>query len=380
MRRETNHARGLLLFEQIGEKALECDLSLRERSLIKSGKDFSRLDQRDEFLEEIGRDHLDLAKQSFFLKSLEDRDAVRRANVQTLRLRLSVQQCHRLAISFLGTLMRFDRRQEAKVGSQHRQRGRESAKFLGVIEGGKFPRDGGDIGLAGELMRQKFGSQSTACVRVCGDQTDASASGSIAGHAKHCGALRRQAVDDRIKLSWVAGGEDDAVAPILQSRLEQLDVSLPHPGILMEGDLYVHSNRSICRGTYPGTQRVEEVRDLLRKNDGDLDSAVELQCHGSEVRLIAYLLGHIEYACFGFQADARTIMQNTVNCADRNTERSGDFFDSTCFGCVVHRVRSRGEKYQSHVTAIPCLAHSPFLSRSRRSDQASHVRCAARCS
>jgi hypothetical protein len=71
-------------------------------------------------------------------------------------------------------------------------------------------------------------------------------------------------------------------------------------------------------------------------------------------------------------------MQNTVNCADRNTERSGDFFDSTCFGCVVHRVRSR--KYQSHVTAIPCPAHSPFLSRSRKSDQASHMRCAARCS
>src|SRR5258708_19957578 len=67
------------------------------------------------------------------------------------------------------------------------------------------------MGLAGELMRQKFGSQSTACVRVCGDQTDASAGGGIACHAKHCGTLRRQALDDRIKLSWVAGGEDDAV-------------------------------------------------------------------------------------------------------------------------------------------------------------------------
>src|ERR1700730_18874987 len=69
MRRETNHGRGFLLFEQIGEKALECDLSLRERSLIKSGKDFSRLDQRDEFLEEIGRDHLHISKQSVFLTS-----------------------------------------------------------------------------------------------------------------------------------------------------------------------------------------------------------------------------------------------------------------------------------------------------------------------
>src|SRR5271156_284661 len=138
MRRETNHGRGLLLFEQIGEKALECDLSLCERSLIKSGKDFSRLDQRDEFLEEIGRDHLDLAKQSFLLKSLEDRDAVRRTNVQALRLRLSMQQRNGLAISFLGTLMRLNRRQEAKVRSQHGQSGRESAKFFGVIEGGKF--------------------------------------------------------------------------------------------------------------------------------------------------------------------------------------------------------------------------------------------------
>jgi hypothetical protein len=34
-------------------------------------------------------------------------------------------------------------------------------------------------------------------------------------------------------------------------------------------------------------------------------------------------------------------MQNSINCADRNTERSGDFFDSTCFRSVVHRVRSR---------------------------------------
>src|SRR5258708_28095937 len=130
MRRETNHGRGLLFFEQIGEKALECDLSLRERSLIKSGKDFSRLDQRDEFLEEIGRDHLDLAKQPFFLKSLEDRDAVRRANVQTLRLRLSMQQCHRLAISFLGTLMRLERRQQAKEGRKTSPRGRESPLTL----------------------------------------------------------------------------------------------------------------------------------------------------------------------------------------------------------------------------------------------------------
>src|ERR1700733_4131585 len=227
MRRETNHGRGFLLFEQIGEKALECDLSLRERSLIKSGKDLSRLDQRNEFLEEIGRDHLKFAKQSFFLKSLEDRDAVCRTNVETLRLRLSVQQCHRLAISFLGTLMRLDRRQKAKVRSKHRQRGRESAKFFGVIEGGKFPRDGGDMGLAGKLMRQKFGSQSTAGVRVGGYQTDASAGGGIAGNAKHCGALCRQPVDDRIKLSWVSGGEDDAVALILQFRLEHLEVSLP---------------------------------------------------------------------------------------------------------------------------------------------------------
>src|ERR1700733_1296394 len=107
----------------------------------------------------------------------------------------------------------------------------------------------------------------------------------------------------------------------------------------MEGDLHVHTNGSVRRGAYPGTQRVEEVRDLLRKNDSDLDSAVELQCHGSEIRPIADLLGHIEYSRFGFQTDARTIMQNSIDCADRNTERSGDFFDSTSFGRLVHRVR-----------------------------------------
>jgi len=53
MRRETNHGRGLLLFEQIGEKSLECDLSLCEGFADKEWQGFfPRLDQRDEFLEE----------------------------------------------------------------------------------------------------------------------------------------------------------------------------------------------------------------------------------------------------------------------------------------------------------------------------------------
>jgi hypothetical protein len=51
-------------------------------------------------------------------------------------------------------------------------------------------------------------------------------------------------------------------------------------------------------------------------------------------------------------------MQNSIDCADRNTERSGDFFDSTCFGRVVHWVRSQDKKYQSHGTAIPRPTHS----------------------
>src|SRR3984957_13634472 len=119
MRRETNHRRGFLLFEQICDKALERDLSLRERSLIESGKDLSCLDQGNQFLKEIGRHDLDLPKEVLFLKSPEDGNAVRCADVQTLRLRFAVQQCDRLPIGFLGTFMGLDRRQQVEMRSEH---------------------------------------------------------------------------------------------------------------------------------------------------------------------------------------------------------------------------------------------------------------------
>ncbi len=52
MGRETNHGRDLLFFVQICDQALEGDLSLREGALIEGREDLSRLDQRNQFLEE----------------------------------------------------------------------------------------------------------------------------------------------------------------------------------------------------------------------------------------------------------------------------------------------------------------------------------------
>jgi len=70
MRCKTDHRRGFLIFEQIGDKAFERDLSLRKRTLIEGCKNLSSLDQRNELLEEIGCDDLNLSEQSFLLKGL----------------------------------------------------------------------------------------------------------------------------------------------------------------------------------------------------------------------------------------------------------------------------------------------------------------------
>ena len=70
-----------MLFEQIGDKTLERNLSLRERALIKGRENFSGLDQGDQLLEEIGCDHLNLPQQTLFFKSLEYRDTVCRADI-----------------------------------------------------------------------------------------------------------------------------------------------------------------------------------------------------------------------------------------------------------------------------------------------------------
>jgi hypothetical protein len=51
-------------------------------------------------------------------------------------------------------------------------------------------------------------------------------------------------------------------------------------------------------------------------------------------------------------------MQNSIDCADRNTERSGDFFDSTSFGRVVHRVRVKTRSTRAMVRPFRADAQS----------------------
>src|SRR5258708_39910242 len=277
MRCETNHRRGFLVFEQIGDKTLERDLSLRERSLVEGRENPARLNQGNQILEEVGRDHLNLPQQTLLFKSLKDRNAVGRTDIQALWLGITLKQSKGLSIRFLGTFVRFDGRKQTEMGSEHSKRCSEAAQFLGVIESRELPSDGSDMCLSIELVGQQLRSQSATGICVRGHQTDAIAAGRVARDAKHRNALLRKAMNDWIELSWISRGEDNAVVRLFQSGFQALAVPLPHPRILMKGDLYVKSDGGVCSGLYSGTQGIEEMRDLLRKNNRDFDSAVELQ-------------------------------------------------------------------------------------------------------
>src|SRR5271156_5134860 len=119
MRCESDHRRGLLLFEKIADEAFKRNLSLSERTLIERCENFAGLDQRDQLLEQIGCDDLNLSKQAFLFKRLENRNAVCCADIQALRLRFTAEQRNCLAIRFPGTFMRLDRRKQAEMRSKH---------------------------------------------------------------------------------------------------------------------------------------------------------------------------------------------------------------------------------------------------------------------
>src|ERR1700737_2961235 len=103
MRCETNHWRGFLVFEQIGE-----------RTLIEGCENFACLNQGSQLLEEIGCDYLNLPQKTLLFQSLEDRDAVGRADIQALRFGVTPEQSKGLSVRFLGTFVRFDRRKQAE--------------------------------------------------------------------------------------------------------------------------------------------------------------------------------------------------------------------------------------------------------------------------
>src|SRR5271156_493810 len=145
MRCEADHRRGLLLFEKIGDEAFKCNLPLSEGALIERCENFAGLDQRDQLLEQIGCDDLDLPKQAFLFKRLENRNAVRCADVQALRLRFTTKQCNCLAIRLFGAFMRFDRRKQAEMRSKHGKSCCEATKFVRMIESCEFASDGRDM-------------------------------------------------------------------------------------------------------------------------------------------------------------------------------------------------------------------------------------------
>src|SRR5216683_6206030 len=366
MRCETNHWRGFLVFEQIGDKTLERHLSLRERTLIEGCENFSGLDQGNQLLEEIGCDHLNLPQQTLLFKSLKHRNTVRSTDIQTLRFCIALKQSQGLSIRFLGTFMRFDCRKQAEMRSKHGKRGSEAAQLFGMIQSGQLPGDGSDMRFPIELVGQQLRRQGTTGICVRRYQTNALTARRITGDTKHRDSLLGQTMNDRIKLSWISRGKDDAVIPLLQPGLQQFRISLPEPRIFIEGDFYVQPDGRGCSGTYTGTQWVEKVRDLLRKNDRYFDSAVELQCLRSEVGLVSQLFGHLLNACLGLQADACTLVQDSIYRADRDTESFSDVFDASGFGCGLHRPQDSGMRRKIHAKAIAYRPYDFSVFRSRR--------------
>src|SRR5258708_24223471 len=243
------------------------------------------------------------------------------------------------------------------MGSEHSKRCSEAAQFLGVIESSELPSDGSDIRLSIELVGQQLRSQSATGICVRGHQTDAIAAGRVARDAKHRNALLRKAMDDWIELSWISRGEDNAVVRLFQSGFQELGFPLPHPRILMKGDLYVKSDGGVCSGLYSGTQGIEEMRDLLRKNNRDFDSAVELQGLSGQVGFVSQPFGHLLNACFGLQTDARALVQRSIHRSDRHTECFGDVFDASSFRCGLHRSQDSGMRRKIYAKAIVNRLH-----------------------
>ena len=339
MRCETNHGRGLLIFKQIGHKAFERDLPLRERTLIECCKNLPGLDQRNELLEEIGCDHLNLSEQSLFFNSLEYGNTIRRADIQTLWLCFAAEQSQRLSISFLWTFMRLDCWQQGEVRRKHRKGSCEATKFLRMIDGGKFASHGRDVSFATQFVRQKLRCQRAACISMRRDQANATTTGRIAGDAEHCSATVGQASDDRIKLSRVSRGKDDAVVPLFQSGLQHLRISLPKAGILVEDYIDMHADGGICRSSNAGAQRVKEMRDLFRENNSYLDSAVQLQRLRGEIGSISQSLCRLPHTFFRLGADAGTLVQRTIHRTDRDAKFSRDVFDARSLGRIFHKIR-----------------------------------------
>jgi hypothetical protein len=56
-------------------------------------------------------------------------------------------------------------------------------------------------------------------------------------------------------------------------------------------------------------------------------------------------------------------MQDSIDRANRDPERSSYIFDSGRFGCAIHRVRSCVTKHKTHVTVISHPPHRPFVLR-----------------
>jgi hypothetical protein len=352
MRRKANHGRGFLIFEQIGDEAFKRDLSLRKGTLIERCKNLPGLDQRNELLEEIGCDHLNLSKQSFFLKSLQHRNTIRRADIQPLRPAVTAEQRKRLSIGLLGTFMRLDSWQQSEMRSKHGEGSCEAAKFFRVVDSGKFTSHRSHMSLATQFVRQKLGRQRTTCVCVRRNETNTTTTWRIAGDAKHRSAVVGQTTDNRIKFSRITRGKDNAVVPLLQLGLQHLGISVSEARIFMEDHIDVHSNGSICRSPDAGAQRVEEMRDLFGENHSDLDSPVELQRLRSEIGSISQSLCRLPHTFFRLWADPGTFMQCTIHRADRDAKFSRNVFDTRSLRRIFHKIRNWNKKYKSHVTAI----------------------------
>ena len=72
MRREARHRLGRDTVEQVTDESLKGRFSLRERPLVKSCENSPRLQERDEFGEEVGGHHQSVAQRPAFLQSAEN--------------------------------------------------------------------------------------------------------------------------------------------------------------------------------------------------------------------------------------------------------------------------------------------------------------------
>lgn len=350
----------LVFVHQMSNESFESELTLRFGALVEGCEYFAGFEQRDEFMKQVGGDHLHMADEFLFLDGTENGQAVRGADVDRVGAGFAAQQCYGLPVGVFGTLMGLDDRQKGEMRCEHGEAGGKTAQLLGVIERGQFAGDGGDAGWRLKLVGEQLGGEGAAGVGVNGNAADAAAVRRVAGDAEHRSSLRDYAAHDVSEVARPKRNEENAVAMLGGSVFQSRSVAGAEARIIDEVERKLCAEGFLCGSTDAFAEGVEEGGYLAGKYGGNAEGPIELQRAGSDVRSVAKLFGHAQDTRFGARADAAAAMQSAVDSANGGAEGLRDVADTGGFAVPAGGFHERCVEIPDTSVAHAKLAKADF--------------------